>query len=130
MLTTIGAFSSFSVDDLDEALRFYRDRLGLAIVATSMGLELTLPGGGSVFIYDKGEQHAPAGFTVLNLVVADMGAAVAELSAAGVELLRYPDFPGQGEDGVARSDSPEDGPTIAWIADPAGNVVGIIEERE
>ncbi|MAT18812.1 MAG: glyoxalase [Leifsonia sp.] len=129
MLTTTGAFSSFSVDDLDEALRFYRDRLGLTIVATPMGLELTLAGGGSVFIYDKGERHAAAGFTVLNLVVADMDSAVAELAAAGIELLRYPDFPGQGEDGVARSDSPDDGPTIAWISDPAGNVVGIIEER-
>lgn len=129
MLTTTGAFSSYSVDDLDAATAFYRDTLGLPATVTPMGLELDVTGGSRVFVYAKGEGHSPASYTVLNLTVADIDVAVGELTAVGVELLRYPDMDWQGEDGVARAAAPGDGPTIAWIADPAGNVIGIIQDE-
>ncbi|WP_036962359.1 VOC family protein [Promicromonospora kroppenstedtii] len=128
MVTTLRSFSGFSVDDAETALRFYRDTLGLPARANDMGgLEIELTEGSTVFVYPKGEAHAPASYTVLNLVVPDIDAVVAELEAAGVSLLRYPGFE-QDEHGVARSSDPAQGPTIGWIADPAGNVIGLIQD--
>ncbi|MCK0115531.1 glyoxalase/bleomycin resistance protein/dioxygenase superfamily protein [Isoptericola sp. CG 20/1183] len=127
MPTVHHAFSGFSVDDLDTAEAFYRDALGLTVRRTPMGLELDVTGGSAVFVYPKGDAHEPASFTILNLVVPDVGAAVAELAGRGVEPLRYPDFP-HDEDGVVRSTDPADGPTIAWFTDPARNVLSLIEE--
>lgn len=128
MVTTLRSFSGFSVDDAETALRFYRDTLGLPARPNDMGgLELELTEGSTVFVYPKGEAHAPASYTVLNLVVPDIDAAVAELESAGVSLLRYPGFE-QDEHGVARSSDPAQGPTIGWIADPAGNVIGLIQD--
>lgn len=128
MITRTGAFSGFSVDSLDSAVAFYRDTLGLPVTATPVGLQLDVTGGAPVFVYSKGAGHEPASYTVLNLTVPDIDQAVSELAAAGIELLRYPGMDWQGEDGVARAESPDDGPTIAWISDPAGNVIGIIED--
>ncbi|GAB3168306.1 hypothetical protein GCM10027059_30720 [Myceligenerans halotolerans] len=128
MVTTVRSFSGFSVDDVDAALRFYGDTLGLPARGNAMGgLEIDLTEGSSVFVYPKGEAHTPASFTVLNLVVPDIDEAVTELEAAGVNLIRYAEF-GQDERGVARSTDPTQGPTIGWIADPAGNVVALIQE--
>ena len=77
----------------------------------------------TVFVYDKGEDHAPATYTVLNFQTADVDAVVDDLTARGVEFLRY-DGIGQDAKGVAR----EFGPTIAWFADPAGNVISVISD--
>ncbi|MBL0886407.1 VOC family protein [Myceligenerans indicum] len=128
MVTTTRTFSGFSVDDADAALRFYRDTLGLPARGNAMGgFEIDLTEGSSVFVYPKGEAHAPASYTVLNVVVPDIDEAVKELEAAGVSLIRYPAFD-QDEHGVARSTDPTRGPTIGWIADPAGNVIALIQE--
>jgi catechol 2,3-dioxygenase-like lactoylglutathione lyase family enzyme len=128
MVTTLRSFSGFSVDDVDAARNFYRDTLGLPVRDNAMGaLEIDLTEGSSVFVYAKGEAHAPASYTVFNLVVADIDEAVTELEAAGVSLIRYPDFD-QDERGIARSADPSQGPTIGWIADPAGNVIALIED--
>lgn len=128
MVTTLRSFSGFSVDDVDAALTFYRDTLGLPARADDMGgLQIDLTEGSSVFVYPKGQDHTPASYTVLNLVVPDIDKAVTELAAAGVSLLRYPGFD-QDERGVARSTDPAQGPTIGWITDPAGNVIALIQE--
>ncbi|WP_425953535.1 VOC family protein [Xylanimonas sp. McL0601] len=127
MVSTTRIFSGFSVDDLDAALTFYRDTLGLDARSTEMGLELRVTGGEPIFVYPKGEAHSPATYTVLNLVVPDVDAAVAELKAAGVGLEHYPGLH-QDPDGVARSTDPSQGPTIAWFCDPARNVLSLIQE--
>jgi catechol 2,3-dioxygenase-like lactoylglutathione lyase family enzyme len=126
VVTVQQAFSSFSVDDVDVAEAFYGRTLGLDVRRTPMGLELDVTGGAPVFVYPKGADHAPASHTVLNLVVADVTAAAAELRDAGVELERYPGMP-QDDDGVMRSEGPSDGPTIGWLRDPAGNTVALIQ---
>ena len=128
MVTTLRSFSGFSVDDADAALRFYRDTLGLVARENAMGgLDIVLTEGSTVFVYPKGEAHAPASYTVLNLVVPDIDEAVTQLDAAGVSLIRYPGFD-QDERGVSRSTDPAKGPTIGWIADPAGNVIALIQD--
>jgi len=119
------AFSSFSVDDLDAARAFYEQTLGFEVKEGPMGmLELQLPTGGHVLVYPKPD-HRPATFTVLNLMVADVERAVDVLAAAGVTTERY-DSPELAQDGkgIARGN----GPSIAWVADPAGNVVALIED--
>lgn len=127
MLTTRSAFSGFSVDDTEAAHAFYRDTLGLDVREAAMGgmLELHITGGAPILVYPK-DDHRPAAYTVLNLVVADIDVAADELRAAGVQLLRYPGSH-QDEKGIARSDDPARGPSIAWFADPAGNVLSILE---
>ena len=117
-------FSGFSVADVPAAKAFYTDVLGLPVTDLDGGIiQIELGDGHRVIVYPKGEAHEPASFTVLNLPVADVGAAAAELTARGVELLRYDQMP-QDEDGVMRGH----GPDIAWFTDPAGNVFSIIDE--
>ncbi len=84
-------------------------------------LELRV-GGRPVLVYGKGEAHEPATFTVLNLPVVDVERAVRELADRGVGFLRY-DGMEQDELGIHRGG----GPLIAWFADPAGNVMSVIE---
>ncbi len=124
MLTSTGAFSGFSVDDRAAALAFYRDVLGVDVEETPMGLRLRLPGT-TVFLYEKAG-HLPATFTVLNFEVSDIDAAVAELNAAGVEMQRYPEMP-QDEHGILRGKAAGMGPDIAWFADPAGNILAVVD---
>lgn len=126
MITISGSFSGYSVNDQQAALTFYRDTLGLEVTDTGMGLDVSLPGGQHVFLYAK-DDHAPATFTVLNLEVADIDAAVAELADAGVALERYDGMP-QDDSGVMRGKSAGRGPDIAWFTDPAGNVLSVLSD--
>jgi len=116
-------FGGFAVPDLEVARTFYSDVLGLDVSDVMGMLQLTLPGGTRVIIYDK-QDHQPAGFTVLNLSVPDIEQAVDALAERGVELLRYEGF-GQDERGISRGDGM---PTGGWIADPAGNIIAIMQE--
>jgi catechol 2,3-dioxygenase-like lactoylglutathione lyase family enzyme len=119
------AFSGFSVDNLDDAKRFYGDKLGLEVEVTPMGLRLHLAGGNPIFVYEKAD-HEPASFTILNFPVSDIDAAVKDLGAAGVGLERYEGM--TDEDGVARGKAADRGPDIAWFKDPAGNILSVLED--
>lgn len=115
------ALSSFSANDIAAARRFYAETLGLEVTEENGMLTLHLSGGGRVLIYPK-DNHQPATFTVLNFPVADIGAAVDALNAAGVQLERYPGA-NQDERGINR----DQGPAIAWFTDPAGNILAVLE---
>ena len=119
-------FSGFSVDDIDAARTFYSEVLGLSVKDEGMGLlSIALPSGGAVLVYPKPD-HAPAVFTILNLQVPDVDAAVDELTARGVTMERYPAMPHQDEKGIARGRQSETGPDIAWFRDPAGNILSVL----
>jgi len=124
MFKDTNAFSGFSVDDLDRAKEFYGKTLGLTVTENPAGLELHLGGGGSVFVYPKGEQHTPASFTILNFPVEDIEHAVDDLATAGVSFERY-DGVEQDDRGIARGGG---GPNIAWFKDPAGNILSVLEQ--
>ncbi len=116
------AFSSFAVPDIDAAKDFYGETLGLDVKAEEMGfLTINLAGGRPTMIYPKPD-HVPANYTVLNFRVEDLDAAVDQLRERGVEMQRYDAFD-QDEKGISR----EEGPRIAWFADPAGNVLAVIQ---
>jgi predicted enzyme related to lactoylglutathione lyase len=123
VLATKPAFSSFSVDDIGRARDFYGETLGLDLFEVMGSLELRLEGGGRVFIYPK-EDHVPATFTVLNFEVDDVDEVADDLATRGVSFERYEGFD-QDEKGIVRGN--EQGPTIAWFLDPAGNVLSILE---
>lgn len=122
MFAKTKAFSGFSVDDVPAAQRFYTETLGLRVTEENGILTLHLGGETPVIVYPKGDQHEPASFTVLNFPVEDVDAAVDALTERGVAFERYPGFP-QDDKGIMR----DNGPTIAWFTDPAGNVLSVID---
>ena len=122
MLGSSTAFSGFSAADMAAERAFYADVLGVPVVVEEMGsLNLELAGGQRVFIYPK-PNHEPATFTVLNFEVPDIDAAVDELTSRGVTFERY-----EGMDQDAKGVMRDNGPTIAWFKDPAGNILSLIE---
>ena len=125
MLDITGSFSSFSVDDVEAARGFYGRTLGFEVQDSMGGLLITVPGGQTVYAYPK-DDHEPATFTVLNFEVPDLDAAIGELESMGLSLEQYPSTPGMpiDEKGVLRD--PDSGSGIAWIKDPAGNILGIV----
>ncbi len=119
------AFSGFSSSDIPACLDFYAGKLGLDVTQANGMLTLHLRDGGSVLIYPKPD-HIPAPYTVLNFPVEDINKAVDQLTAAGVQLERYPGVP-HDERGIVRPDRPESGPPIAWFRDPVGNILAVIQ---
>jgi catechol 2,3-dioxygenase-like lactoylglutathione lyase family enzyme len=121
------AFSSFSVDDLDAARRFYRDTLGLGVAEQQEAgyplLNLSLAGGGRVLIYAKPD-HAAANFTILNFEVKDIDQAVDELTRRGV---RFEHYNGPTIKTDAKGISRAHGPKIAWFRDPSGNILSVLQ---
>ena len=125
MFTHSHAFSGFSVDDIASARAFYAETLGIEVSEANGMLTLHLAGGGRVLIYPK-EGHEPASFTVLNLPVDDIDAAVDALAARGVAFERYEGMP-HDDKGIVRPPLPEYGPPIAWFKDPAGNILSVLQ---
>ncbi|MCP3804023.1 VOC family protein [Allokutzneria sp. A3M-2-11 16] len=119
-LHSAAPFSGFSVDDIPAAKAFYTEVLGLKVTEEHGMLHLHIDSG-EVLVYPK-DKHVPAEFTVLNFPVADIDAAVDELTARGVTFLRYEGVPADGK-GIVR----EGGPQIAWFTDPAGNVLSVLQ---
>ena len=120
-----GAFSSFSIDSIADAKKFYGETLGLDASETDEGLELNVDGV-AIFLYAK-DDHVPATFTVLNLQVDDIDAAVDELTDRGIEFESYEGEIETDEKNVFRGKDAGQGPNIAWFKDPAGNFLSIIE---
>lgn len=116
------AVSGFSVNDLDAAKAFYGGKLGLDVRSGLMGnLDLHLGTGATVFVYPK-KDHVPATYTMLNFPVADVEAAVDQLTKAGIKMERYPNM-GQDAKGILRGN----GPDIAWFKDPSGNILSVLK---
>ncbi|MBC9915592.1 VOC family protein [Chitinophaga varians] len=124
MLKHSGAFSSFSVSDLQQAKQFYHDKVGLEVAETPEGLELQVNGGSKIFLYPK-PNHEPATFTVLNFIVDNVDDAVEQLTQKGIKFLQYEGEIGTDEKGIFRDK--ERGMAIAWFADPAGNILSVLQ---
>lgn len=119
------AFSGFSVNDIGKAKDFYGKTLGLDLSEDHGMLILHLSSGAPVLIYPK-DNHTPASFTILNFPVDDVDQTVAELSKRGVRFERYNDPQLKTDDkGIMRNN----GPTIAWFKDPAGNILSVLDAK-
>jgi catechol 2,3-dioxygenase-like lactoylglutathione lyase family enzyme len=129
MFKDINAFSSFSVDDVQKAKKFYGQILGLEVSEAYGGrlLELHIADGRNILIYPKAN-HTPATFTILNFPVDNLEQAIDELTKRGVRFEIYNEGDVKtNEKGISLSD---EGPKIAWFKDPAGNVLSVLEERK
>lgn len=126
-MNIIAAFSGYSSNEIDACRVFYGEVLGLELTENMGGIGFTVHGQ-QVFIYPK-DDHQPATYTVLNLVVPEINAAIDELVGNGVTFERYTSMPAdQDERGVMRGKAAGMGPDIAWFKDPAGNILALIEE--
>ena len=120
------AFSSFSVNDLAKARKFYSEKLGIKVTdePEMEGLSYLNIDGNRVMIYEK-PNHSPASFTVLNFPVKDVEKTVDDLTGKGVQFEHYEGDLKTDAKGIFRGG----GPVIAWFKDPAGNVVSVVEEK-
>ena len=120
------SFSTYSVDDVGTAAKFYKDKLGIQVTEEKeggIGLKL---GTQSIYLYPK-EDHKPATFTVLNIAVTDIDAAVDELKSRGIEFESYGGDIETDDKRIFRGGDKGQGPNIAWFKDPAGNILSVIE---
>jgi catechol 2,3-dioxygenase-like lactoylglutathione lyase family enzyme len=121
-----GGFSTFAVKQVSTARKFYEATLGLDVGDSMGGLRLKIPNGDDVFVYGK-EDHEPAVFTIFNLQVSDIAAAVDDLSTRGVKFLQYDGGIATDKKGIHWGAKQGNGPNIAWFEDPSGNIFSIIE---
>lgn len=126
MFKESNALSSFSVNDVQKAKKFYSQKLGLKVTEEDMGtLVLHIAGGTRILIYPR-PNHTPATFTILNFPVDDIEKAVNELTGRGVQFEQYEGDLKTDEKGIFRGG----GPLIAWFKDPSGNILSVLQEKE
>ena len=123
MLKADDAFSGFSVNDLDDAKKFYGETLGVEVETVPAGLMLKI--GHGILVYPK-PNHEPATYTMLNFRVDDIDKAVDDLTGKGIKFEHYPGLTDQ--KGVARGIAHDRGPDIAWFKDPAGNIISVLQD--
>lgn len=113
------------VADLDRAVAFYRDVVGLRLIA-----RFDPPGlaffdlDGVRLLLERGP--VPSG-SVLYLAVDDVAAAVARLREAGVEITGEPHLIHRDDDGAFGEPGTEE--WMAFVADSEGNTLGLAERR-
>jgi len=90
MFKNTKAFSSFSVDDVQKAKKFYGQTLGLEVSGSYGGrlLELHIADGTKILIYPKAN-HTAATFTILNFPVDNLEQAMDDLTKRGVRFEIY-----------------------------------------
>src|SRR2546423_15683406 len=120
------AFSGFSVNDVQKAKEFYGQTLGLDVSEAHGLLTHHIAGGTKILMYPK-ENHTPATFTILNFPVDNIEQAVDELARRGVHFESYNEGDlGTDEKGISRGG----GPKVAWVKEPAGNILVVHEGEE
>ncbi|HJW35548.1 MAG TPA: VOC family protein [Actinomycetes bacterium] len=109
--------------DLAAAREFYHDRLGLEILTESDDAIVFKCGGGTHLDVTKSTVGTADEQTQASWQVQDLRAEVAELRSRGVEVQEY-DMPGlRTEDGIADLGFA----WMAWIIDPGGNALAIMQ---
>lgn len=110
-------------EDLERAVAFYRDTLGLRHIATfdPPGLAFFDLGGTRLLV----ERNAPSG--LLYLGVGDIAAAWEALGAAGVELVDPPHVIFSDDTGMFGAAGEDE--WMAFFRDSEGNLVGLVERR-
>jgi len=122
MLETYRVMAFLATTDAARAAAFYRDTLGLELVADEP-YALVFRGGGTMLRIQKVREHRPAQCTALGWHVPDMTAAVEQLTARGVRFERYPSLE-QSSAGVWTAPG---GAKVAWFKDTDGNTLSITE---
>lgn len=113
-----------AVKDMDAAIKFYAETLGLEKGMESPGGTFFKSGSGGVFVY-------PSQFAGTNKAttaawgVEDVESAVEELKAKGVSFEQYDDIPGAKREGDIHTMGEL---KAAWFRDPDGNILNIVNQ--
>jgi catechol 2,3-dioxygenase-like lactoylglutathione lyase family enzyme len=112
------------ITDWARARAFYEDVLGLRLVEEEKPFALVFDAHGIMLRLTPGGEHKPAPGTVLGWQVESIERTVKQLTAAGVEFLRYPGLNDKDPLGIWTSPS---GARIAWFHDPDKNVLSLTQ---
>jgi predicted enzyme related to lactoylglutathione lyase len=110
--------------DSVKARAFYEGVLGLKLVEDQRPFALVFDANGTMLRVTAVQEHTPAPFTVLGWSVDSIEATVERLTAAGVELQRYPGMNETDPKGIWTAPS---GARIAWFKDPDQNVLSVTQ---
>jgi catechol 2,3-dioxygenase-like lactoylglutathione lyase family enzyme len=108
--------------DVAAAKMFYRDTLGLRLVAKE-ATALVFDSNGTQLRIQRAKDTHPPSFTALGWEVPDIKGAVHALVERGVAFERFGFFQ-QDEDGIWTAD---DGTQVAWFKDPDGYLLSLTE---
>jgi catechol 2,3-dioxygenase-like lactoylglutathione lyase family enzyme len=106
--------------DLARARDFYGGVLGLPLESED-DFACVFRSGGTRLRVTRVDEAVPAPYTMLGWAVPDIEAAIGELSARGVEFLRYERM---AQDDLGTWSAPS-GARVAWFKDPDGNTLSI-----
>jgi catechol 2,3-dioxygenase-like lactoylglutathione lyase family enzyme len=110
--------------DPAKARAFYEGVLGLRLVEDAKPFALVFDANGTMLRVTTVRELKPDPFTVLGWDVASIETTVTQLTAAGIEFLR---FPGMNDtDPLAIWTAPS-GARVAWFHDPDGNVLSVTQ---
>lgn len=129
MLRNATVFANLKAADLDAALDFYGDKLGLELVLDGDVMpgrrEVLFEVGGGTVCLEQGTE-AGHGQTLVSFAVDDVEGTVAALRERGVSFEDY-DLPSlRTESGVATIGSLK----AAWFKDPSGNLLAVTSSVE
>jgi len=110
--------------DSAKARAFFEGVLGLTLVEDQQPFALVFDANGTMLRVTVVREHTPAPFTVLGWDVDSIEETVDRLTAAGVELQRYPGVNDGDPKGIWTAPS---GARIAWFKDPDGNVLSVTQ---
>ena len=108
-----------------EAMHFYRDILGLRLVAED-AFAVVFDAAGTTLRVAIIDKVVPPPYTILGWRVQDIVSTVRKLVAGGVVMERY-GFMKQDQNGVWTSPS---GAKVAWFKDPDGNLLSLTQFPE
>jgi catechol 2,3-dioxygenase-like lactoylglutathione lyase family enzyme len=111
---------AIAVTDMERARGFYEGKLGLrGTEAGDGGCDYECGEGTSLHVFPSPAFTGPSGATLLGWAVDDLEAAVDDLTARGVEFMRYdePDFKTDAK-GILSG-------AVAWMQDPDGNLISL-----
>jgi catechol 2,3-dioxygenase-like lactoylglutathione lyase family enzyme len=119
--------ASIAVSDIGRAVDFYEGKLGLRALESGPSAEIPDAsrvygsGGGPALNVYQSETAGKSPATLATWYVDDMDPIVDELTAAGVELVRYDEFEHDAKGITPRAG----GGRIAWFQDPDGTTFAI-----
>ena len=106
----------------EEARVFYGDVLGLPLIGESHGALVYQVGAGELRVSPVPSTR-PSEHTVIGFAVDDLNAQIGELAAKGVTFERFANFRHDARGVVT---TPE-GAQVAWLRDPDGNLISVVQ---
>jgi predicted enzyme related to lactoylglutathione lyase len=126
MLSDHPVFPILLSTDLDASRRFYHDDLGLPILREDPDDRIVFAsGGGTQLAVTKSTVGTHDTQTQMAWRVSDLKAVIAELRGRGVRIEEYTAPDPVTVDGIADMGHS----WAAWVTDPAGNVLGLVEPK-